>query len=95
MYEILRLKPKDRKADWIDRLVILLRGREVLELLTTGFFKIDDGENLLRIRLLDVFPEEGTILLHIDGHAPEGRMDVKRLYESVGSLSFRLGQLSL
>ena len=62
-------------------MVILLRGKEVLELLTTVFFKIDDGENLLRIRLLDVFPEEGTILLHIDDHVPEGRMDVKMLYE--------------
>jgi len=94
MYEMLRLKPKNRKADWIDRLVMSLSGREVLRLLITGSLKIDDGENLVRIRLLNVFPKEGSIFLHLDGYAPEGRIDAERLYESVGSLSFRLGQLN-
>jgi len=47
------LKPYKRKPDWIDQLAVL-RGEKLLEFLRNFSYKIDDGENLIWIKLIGV-----------------------------------------
>lgn len=73
------LKPYKRKPDWIDQLAVL-GGERLLELLRNFSYKIDDGENLIWIKLIGVKNNE-TLLLRVEGWSCGKRIDVKRLYE--------------
>jgi hypothetical protein len=73
------LKPYRREADWIDKL-IALKGEELFELLRNFYYEIDDGENLIRIKLVGVKDNE-ALLIHAEGWSWDKKINVKRLYE--------------